>query len=840
VKEPPIQRQCGSPGIRVAVLLLSAFLPGPIGSLGATVVNSGSPSTTTIASSTNPARTGAPVTLTASVKDQTLQPITTGTVTFTENGLAPAGTVGGNNVVSVSAAGHATFTTSSLPEGDHQILATFNSASFNSSSQSLVQREDNTATVSRSGFAYTYCNSGAIVIPAGSGGPSNIGAARPNPSNIFVTNLPGTIQSVGVTLKNFFTSAAGQISSIDSLLVGPGATNANTLDFFSGTGGSAIVAPASFTFSDNTTVRVPQSAFAPGTYLPTSYTGADTFSASTSGFFTLPGGIYHYANPAGTTTFAAAYSSQIGNGTWSLYFDQRVHADNSGVTGGWCLDFVENTPQGTASMAHIGGAPNNHFRQGEQNAQLTLTVVNNGPGPTGDPDGNDPLVVVGTLPAGLTAALLPTGSPWNCSSSSGLLTCEADGVIAASGTFPLLTIPVNVSPVAPATATVQVSLSGDGMPPFASQSDTVTIDPAPILAVMPTHSGTFTQGQTATWNIAVSNVSGSASGATDGSTVTMSDALPTGFTLQSSAASGWSCGGTTTVICTTTAVVAGGSSFNVISLTVNVPTGSPSPVTNTAKVFGGGDISHTSLATAASGSDTATVAQVPALITINGSAAQAAQIHTAFGSLAVTVRDAANIPIPNYSPVTLTAPVSGASGLFSNGLTTFLTSANGSGIASPGTFTANAVAGAYILTVTAGSATEATFSLTNTTPLDFFTLVPCRLVDTRNPTGAYGGPAIAPGEARTFTIVGQCGVSLGTEAVALNVTVPNAVASGGVRLFTADLASPPDVDETLSFSAGQTRANNAVLLLGQTGALTVQNDSASPVNVIIDVNGEFE
>jgi hypothetical protein len=71
--------------------------------------------------------------------------------------------------------------------------------------------------------------------------------------------------------------------------------------------------------------------------------------------------------------------------------------------------------------------------------------------------------------------------------------------------------------------------------------------------------------------------------------------------------------------------------------------------------------------------------------------------------------------IPSYSPVVFTALAGGGgqSGTFDNATGTKTVSANPSGVANAGVFTANSVAGAYTVGVTAGSAT-ATFNLTNT------------------------------------------------------------------------------------------------------------------------------
>ncbi len=234
----------------------------------------------------------------------------------------------------------------------------------------------------------------------------------------------------------------------------------------------------------------------------------------------------------------------------------------------------------------------------------------------------------------------------------------------------------------------------------------------PTLSVVKSHTGNFTQGQAATWLIQVNNTG---SAATSG-TLNMSDTLPTSYTLASyiSTGSAWTCNGlnSATVDCSsTTAIASGGNST--ITLTVNVPANSPTSVSNTALAWGGGDPVHTSSGTAvSSNTDTATVVQVPASIAINGSQTQATAPGTAFGSLAVTVEDGGGVAIPNYTPVVFTAPASGASGTFSNSSNTTSIAANGSGIANPGTFTANGTGGGYSLTVTAGAASTF-FSLSN-------------------------------------------------------------------------------------------------------------------------------
>ncbi|MEO6325911.1 MAG: VCBS repeat-containing protein [Thermoanaerobaculia bacterium] len=124
--------------------------------------------------------------------------------------------------------------------------------------------------------------------------------------------------------------------------------------------------------------------------------------------------------------------------------------------------------------------------------------------------------------------------------------------------------------------------------------------------------------------------------------------------------------------------------------------------------------------------------------------------------------------------------------------------------------------------------------------LSFHTLVPCRVLDTRNAAGALGGPAIGGFGARTFVIAGSCGVPAGAKSVSANVTVVNTGSLGVLSIH------PGDADRTLatamSFPPGRTRANNAQARLSSDGAgrLRIVNGATSATHVILDVNGYFQ
>jgi glucose/arabinose dehydrogenase len=123
--------------------------------------------------------------------------------------------------------------------------------------------------------------------------------------------------------------------------------------------------------------------------------------------------------------------------------------------------------------------------------------------------------------------------------------------------------------------------------------------------------------------------------------------------------------------------------------------------------------------------------------------------------------------------------------------------------------------------------------------LDFFTVTPCRVFDTRDPAGPWGGPSLVGGQDRTFTIAGRCGIPSTARAVSVNVTVTGPTAPGFLTLFPA--GGPPPLASTINFRAGQTRANNAVVTLGGAGDIVVRAGMPSgTVQVILDVNGYFD
>ncbi len=153
-------------------------------------------------------------------------------------------------------------------------------------------------------------------------------------------------------------------------------------------------------------------------------------------------------------------------------------------------------------------------------------------------------------------------------------------------------------------------------------------------------------------------------------------------------------------------------------------------------------------------------------------------------------------------------------------------------------------AGALSLSLPARSATLAVADLGPPPPAaDFYTVAPCRAVDTRGAAGPYGAPALAAGAPRAFVLAGRCGVPSTALAVAVNLTVVAPRRAGDLRAYPGGSAVPSA--SALNFAAGETRANNAILALAAdaSGAAAFRADlagGAGTADLLVDVVGYFQ
>jgi len=131
----------------------------------------------------------------------------------------------------------------------------------------------------------------------------------------------------------------------------------------------------------------------------------------------------------------------------------------------------------------------------------------------------------------------------------------------------------------------------------------------------------------------------------------------------------------------------------------------------------------------------------------------------------------------------------------------------------------------------------ANFNLIAVSGLRFVPVVPCRVADTRNAPGPFGGPVLAGNSTRNFTIpASSCGVPVTALAYSLNTTV--VPTSGTLSYLSAwPTGQPQPLVSTLNSLDGRIKANATIVGAGNGGAVSVfvSNDS----HVILDLNGYF-
>jgi hypothetical protein len=122
------------------------------------------------------------------------------------------------------------------------------------------------------------------------------------------------------------------------------------------------------------------------------------------------------------------------------------------------------------------------------------------------------------------------------------------------------------------------------------------------------------------------------------------------------------------------------------------------------------------------------------------------------------------------------------------------------------------------------------------TAMQFVPMTPCRVVDTRNSDGPFGGPPISAQGERDFALPeGNCGIPSSAAAYALNVTV---VPHGGLGYLTVwPTGQTQPVISTLNSLDGRIKANAAIVPAGTDGSISVY--ATNLTDVVLDINGYF-
>ena len=123
-------------------------------------------------------------------------------------------------------------------------------------------------------------------------------------------------------------------------------------------------------------------------------------------------------------------------------------------------------------------------------------------------------------------------------------------------------------------------------------------------------------------------------------------------------------------------------------------------------------------------------------------------------------------------------------------------------------------------------------------PLQFVAAMPCRIADTRQQNGPFGGPSLGAGQTRSFAIPqSSCNIPAAALAYSLNITVVpvNRHPLGYLTVWPTGEAMP--AVSTLN-SDGRVKANATIVPAGAGGAVSVYATDAT--DVLLDINGYFQ
>jgi uncharacterized repeat protein (TIGR01451 family) len=450
----------------------------------------------------------------------------------------------------------------------------------------------------------------------------------------------------------------------------------------------------------------------------------------------------------------------------------------------------------------------------------SISVANSGPSPA------SAVSIVQTLPAGVTFSSA-TGAGWSCGVGAGTVTCTRPAL--AVGAAPNVSVQVTTGPSATLLASSATVTIAEADPVLANNSDseTTTVNVATLLL-------TVARGGTGSGRVTSSppgiDCGSDCSGSYDHNTVVNLTAIP----AAGSVFAGWSgnCSGTANPFgitmnasrsCTATfvpATVVIGSRTKAVSgsYTINESIAYTITLTNTGTATQPDNSGHELADT------------LPSSLSLVSASATSGTVATDLPGNRVTWDG--SIPSGGSATVTINATVkaTAALGLTISNQALISYDANVDGTNESAELTDDP---------SLGGTSDPTDFVVVSPSMDFFTLAPCRLVDTRSPAGTYGGPALVAGAARAFPLFNRCGIPATARAVSVNLTVTQSTTAGNLRLYPA--STPLPTVSSVNYVLGLTRANNSVVGLNGLGELGVYCEQASgTTHFILDVNGYFE
>jgi large repetitive protein len=562
--------------------------------------------------------------------------------------------------------------------------------------------------------------------------------------------------------------------------------------------------------------------------------------------------------PAGVTQISntASIADDGANGT-DPTSGNNSSSDTTPVTGAPDLSITKDDGGTTATPGSV--------------VAYTLTYSNTGN------VGASGVVLTETVPANTTFNAGASTAGWACApdNNAGSTCTFAIGAVAGSSGSLTATFAVTVAnPVAAGVTQISntASVADDGSsgvdptPGNNSGSDTTPVTAAPDLSLTKSDGGTsVVPGGTVAYTLTYAN--GGDQGAAG---VVLTETVPANTTFNSGASTaGWSCSPNDNAGSTCTLAVGGlagasGSQMATFAVTaVNPLPAGVTQISNTASIADDGANGTDPTPGNNSGSDTTPVTSAPDLSITKDDGGTT----TMPGSVVAYTLTYSNTGNVGASGVVLTETVP-ANTTFNSGASTAgwscspddaagstCTLAVGGLAAGSGDQTATfAVTLNHLIlseiteiSNTASIAddgangtdpTPANNSDSDTTPivgLDFYSVEPCRLVDTR-----ISGGALTSGEERSIPVASQCGIPADAVAVAVNVTAFTPSSSGNAMLYPTPGGA--SITSVLNFQAGQVRANNAFVTLADDGSIQARFNlnGGGMSHLIIDLVGYFK
>jgi hypothetical protein len=121
-------------------------------------------------------------------------------------------------------------------------------------------------------------------------------------------------------------------------------------------------------------------------------------------------------------------------------------------------------------------------------------------------------------------------------------------------------------------------------------------------------------------------------------------------------------------------------------------------------------------------------------------------------------------------------------------------------------------------------------------PLNFVPVTPCRVADTRNATGDFGGPYLQAAVTRSFSIASSaCNIPSTAAAYSLNVAV---VPHGTLGYLSAWASGQPQpLVSTINSQDGRVKSTAAIVPAGASGAASFY--ATNDTDLVLDINGYF-